>query len=82
MIFGLILIAVGIIFLLQNMEVISGEAWKIIWPVVVILIGVGFVVSRLKRGRSGSDGIDRKSRFKEKMNIPKKEVEKWHRENE
>lgn len=82
MIFGIILVLIGVIFLLQNLEVISGGAWKIIWPIVVILIGVGFIVNRWKRGRERESWIDRKKIFQEKMGVPKKEGEKWHRENE
>ncbi len=49
MVFGLILIAIGLIFLLQNLNIISGRAWEVIWPVVVILLGVGFFVRHWKR---------------------------------
>ncbi len=49
MIFGVILVAIGIIFLLQNLNIITGDAWKIIWPIVVILIGIGFVLGRRRR---------------------------------
>lgn len=49
MVFGLILIAIGLIFLLQNLNIISGKAWEVIWPVVVILLGVGFLVRQIKR---------------------------------
>lgn len=48
MVFGLILIAIGFIFLLQNLNIISGKAWEVIWPVVVILLGVGFLVRQFK----------------------------------
>ncbi|MFA4880295.1 MAG: DUF5668 domain-containing protein [Candidatus Doudnabacteria bacterium] len=49
MIFGVILVAIGVIFLLQNLDIITGNAWKIIWPIVVILIGIGFIFSRRRR---------------------------------
>lgn len=87
MIFGFILVAIGAIFLLQNLNIIQGAAWKIIWPVTVILIGIGFIVSRIKKGRTrGERLIDRKKAFREKFGenpgIPPKDLEKWHRENE
>lgn len=52
MIFGIILVAIGVIFLLQNLGVIQEGAWKIIWPIIVIALGVGFIIHRLKeKGR-------------------------------
>jgi len=68
MIFGLILVAIGIIFLLQNLNIITGRAWEIIWPVVVILIGIGFGVRHVKG--KGCCGEDRKKMFKQKMRGP------------
>jgi len=65
MIFGLILVALGIIFLLQNLNIITGRAWEIIWPIIVILIGVGFFVRHLKG--KGREREDRRRMFREKM---------------
>ena len=38
--FGITLIVVGVVFLLDNVGFLSHEAWDIIWPVVIIVIGV------------------------------------------
>jgi len=65
MIFGLILVALGIIFLLQNLNIITGRAWEIIWPIIVTLIGVGFFVRHLKG--KGREREDRRRMFREKM---------------
>lgn len=47
---GLILIAVGIWFFIENMDYIIPEFIKTIyWPSVVILIGIGFILSSLIR---------------------------------
>jgi predicted membrane protein len=40
---GLIIIAIGIILLLQKMNILSGDFWGYFWPVVLILIGLGLI---------------------------------------
>jgi len=50
MIFGLILLIIGVVFLLQNLGYISGAAWSIIWPAVLIVIGLGIILKRKDRG--------------------------------
>ncbi len=57
--------AIGIIFLLQNLNVITGRAWEIIWPIIVILIGVGFFVRHLQG--KGPRREDRRRMFREKV---------------
>lgn len=44
MFFGLVLITIGIIFLLENMGVITGDAWKYIWPCLIILLGLSILI--------------------------------------
>ena len=46
MLFGLILVAVGIIALLVALGVLSGSVWSYTWPAVLIIIGVYFVFGR------------------------------------
>lgn len=41
---GLILIAIGIIFLLSNLGII--ESWGKWWPLILIAIGLGMLLSR------------------------------------
>lgn len=36
---GLILIAIGVLFLLKNVGVLEGIDWGIIWPLAVIAVG-------------------------------------------
>lgn len=50
MFFSLILIVTGIVFLLKNLGYISGTAWSIIWPVILIVIGLGILLKRRNRG--------------------------------
>lgn len=44
MIVGLILIIIGGVFLLQNLGYISAGAWSVIWPAILIAIGLGIVI--------------------------------------
>jgi len=50
MIFGFILIIIGSVFLLQNLGYISEGAWSIIWPAVLIVIGLGIILKRKGQG--------------------------------
>jgi len=50
MFLGLILIVIGLVFLLKNLGYISEPAWSIIWPVILVVIGLGIL---LKRGDEG-----------------------------
>ena len=46
---GLLLVLVGAYFLLQNLGLLEGVRWAIVWPVILILIGLYFVGRRLIR---------------------------------
>lgn len=50
MISGPILIIIGIVFLLQNLGYISEGAWSIIWPAILIIIGLGLILKRKDHG--------------------------------
>ena len=41
--FGLILILIGAVFLLQNTGVLQPEVWKIAWPLLIIAVGLVFI---------------------------------------
>lgn len=43
MFFGLVLVIVGGILLLESMGVITGDAWKYIWPALIILLGLSIL---------------------------------------
>jgi hypothetical protein len=51
MVMGLIVIAVGVIALLVKLDVLSGSTWDYIWPTVLIIIGLSFVIGRFRRRR-------------------------------
>ena len=44
MFFGLFLIIIGVIFLLENIGVITGDVWKYIWPSLIILLGFSVLI--------------------------------------
>lgn len=50
MILSLILIIIGIVFLLQNLGYISGAAWSIIWPAILITMGLSILLRRKDHG--------------------------------
>jgi hypothetical protein len=43
MIIGIIIIVIGLVFLLQSLGFITGDAWKIIWPCLLIIAGLGII---------------------------------------
>lgn len=52
---GIVLIAVGSIFLLHDLRIIYiRDIWHIFWPALIILIGVSLI---LRRNRTGARGI-------------------------
>lgn len=40
MFIGLAIIIIGIVFLLENMGLISSSAWQLIWPCLLIVLGL------------------------------------------
>jgi predicted membrane protein len=51
--FGLVLIAVGSFFLLDNLDVIRGGVWLYFWPLLIIVVGLWIVFNpRFKPGRA------------------------------
>jgi predicted permease len=47
---GIILIIIGVGFLLQNLGYISGGVWNIIWPVILIVLGLSLIFRRPRAG--------------------------------
>lgn len=48
MFLGFILIALGILFLLQNIGVLNETTWSIVWPILIIALGLSLVCKRGK----------------------------------
>ncbi len=46
---GFLLIVVGVLFLLKNLGIISGGFWEILWPIVVVFVGIAMLFGRKKR---------------------------------
>jgi hypothetical protein len=67
MFFGLIILAVGLIFLLKNLGIIGGDVWPVIWPCLVIAFGLSILWRRKKtRDKWGKIG-EGMQKFGEKM---------------
>ncbi len=47
--FGVALIVVGVVFLLQNLGYVTGEVWNVIWPAFIILIGISMLLHKDKK---------------------------------
>lgn len=41
--FGLILVILGILFLLEEMGIIDGNFWGYFWPVILIVVGISIM---------------------------------------
>jgi len=46
MLFALIIILLGVIFLAKNLGIITAHTWGIAWPCILILIGVWLLIMR------------------------------------
>lgn len=44
--FGVTLVVVGVIFMLDNFGFLSHQAWDIIWPLLIVIIGVYLIFKR------------------------------------
>jgi len=51
MFLGLLVFVVGVIFLFQNLGYIGGNVWNIIWPALVIVVGLSMIMRPKLRGR-------------------------------
>lgn len=48
--FGLVLVILGILFLLEAMGIIAGSFWSYFWPVILIVVGLNFMSKEKKEG--------------------------------
>ena len=48
---AVILIALGVLFLLGQLDIFNGRMWEFTWPVMLIGLGVWLVIRRLGQGR-------------------------------
>lgn len=55
-IWGGIVFAVGMVFLLSNFGIIRGDIWRFLWPAVLIMIGLGMLAKAIDRNVGGPYG--------------------------
>jgi hypothetical protein len=60
--FGIILVIIGLVFLLRNLGLITGDIWDIVWPCLLIAIGLKFIFRRKY------NSWDKLNKFGEHMN--------------
>jgi hypothetical protein len=46
MITGIIFVAIGVAFLLENLGIYIGIKWGIVWPLILIMIGLHLVIKK------------------------------------
>lgn len=46
MFLGFFILALGILFLLKNLNVIYGDTWDIVWPLLIIAFGASLVLKK------------------------------------
>jgi hypothetical protein len=46
---GSLLILAGVLFLLQNLNIISGNIWSLLWPLLIIAVGIFFLFGVFSR---------------------------------
>ncbi len=59
MFISFLLIIIGVVFLLKNLGIISGNVWGIIWPLVLIAFGL-YLILKTHRFRMFRDKIWKK----------------------
>lgn len=57
MIFGYLLIIVGLYFLLKNLGVLTAEVWEIIFPSLIVIFGLAIIYKK-KKGKNDSINIE------------------------
>jgi len=62
MFFPLVIIIVGVIMLLENLGVITGNIWEWVWPSLIVILGLSMLFKPSRRRqwqeRAGSSGSD------------------------
>lgn len=45
---GLVILALGVLFLLENLGVLNGDIWDYLWPLAIIALGISILVKKRK----------------------------------
>ncbi|OGY93481.1 MAG: hypothetical protein A2406_01110 [Candidatus Komeilibacteria bacterium RIFOXYC1_FULL_37_11] len=69
--FGLILVILGILFLLEEMGIIHGDFWGYFWPVILIVLGLNL----MKKDKFSMDCCNFWGQSKKKDNTTHKVVD-------
>lgn len=73
--FGLILVALGVLFLLKNLGIISGDVWGIFWPILIIILGLEIFIGSLRKKSFFRNFFSCGKNFWEEFPFEKKEKE-------
>ncbi len=46
MFIGFVLLALGVLFLLKNLDIIYGDIWDYLWPIALIALGVSIIFKK------------------------------------
>ena len=68
MVVGFIVLVIGIIFLLKNLDILQGDVWDIVWPCLIVAVALGMLLKR-------------KHPFYKWEHLGKKWHKKFHEEN-
>jgi ABC-type nickel/cobalt efflux system permease component RcnA len=49
-----VLIALGVLFLLDQLEIFQGRFMEFVWPLLLIALGVWLIVRRIEESQGGS----------------------------
>ncbi len=44
--FAVVLIVLGAVFLLKNLGIMPGIQWEIVWPIVLIVLGISLLFKK------------------------------------
>lgn len=47
--FGVVLIVVGVVFLLQNLGYVTGDVWNVVWPAFIVLLGISVLLKKERK---------------------------------
>jgi hypothetical protein len=67
---GFVLICIGILVLLSNMDIIRGNVWNYIWPLILVIFGISLILKRGGHGRWHHDRHDHHAGPSEHPNQP------------
>jgi len=49
MFLGFLIIALGVVFLLQNLGIFNNATWSVVWPILIIAFGLSIIFKKNRR---------------------------------